>query len=237
MDVVLVTPEIPHNTGCAARLSAATGARLHLVEPLGFSLEDRYLKRAGLDYWPMVDLHVHASFEALRTALARTGERPFDERLKLFSARGGSSLFATPFARDDVLVFGCETRGLPAEILALERAQRVYVPIREGVRSLNLANVVCLALYTAMDRAGEPMPANDGRYAPHPQAAADVRPSSRIVRLDSSAACEGAVGHVGARAARGGDAGDRDTRPAPESSVGRASAAASHDRAAGRLDA
>lgn len=185
MDVVLVTPEIPHNTGCAARLSAATGARLHLVEPLGFSLEDRYLKRAGLDYWPMVDLHVHASFAALREALSSSSARSFDERLKLFSARGGRSLFATEFARDDVLVFGCETRGLPAEILAIEGAQRVYVPIREGVRSLNLANVVCLALYTAMDRAGEPLPANDGRYAPHPEAGNDVRPSSRVVRVDA----------------------------------------------------
>ena len=87
MDIVLVHPEIPHNTGCAGRLAAATGLRLHLVEPLGFSLEDRYLKRAGLDYWPWVDLVVHADWKALCVALE--GQRPLAERLRLFSARGG----------------------------------------------------------------------------------------------------------------------------------------------------
>ena len=95
MHLVLVHPEIPHNTGCAARLAAATGVRLHLVEPLGFSLEDRYLKRAGLDYWPLVDLVVHASFEALLAHLGRAGGRPAEARLRLFTARGGSSLFRT----------------------------------------------------------------------------------------------------------------------------------------------
>lgn len=172
--MVLVHPEIPHNSGCAGRLTAALGARLHLVEPLGFSLEDRYMKRAGLDYWPMVDLTVHPSVEACFAALE--GEKPLAQRLKLFTARGGTSLFQAPFAEDDVLVFGSESKGLPPELLAREEYQRVYVPIRSGIRSLNLANTVSIALYTAMDRAGVALPNNDGTYEPHPDASVDVWP-------------------------------------------------------------
>ena len=83
MHLVLVCPEIPHNTGCAARLAAATGMQLHLVEPLGFSLEDRYLKRAGLDYWPDVEMHLHPDWSALAESLTGPGRRPFQERLRL----------------------------------------------------------------------------------------------------------------------------------------------------------
>jgi len=158
MELVLVHPEIPHNTGCAARLAAATGLALHLVEPLGFSLEDRYLKRAGLDYWPMVELAVHRDWDALAAALDRGGSRPLAERLRPFTARGGESLFEVDFEPDDVLVFGGESAGLPGELLARYAQRRVYVPIRPGVRSLNLANVVCLAAYTALVRAGLPLP-------------------------------------------------------------------------------
>jgi tRNA (cytidine/uridine-2'-O-)-methyltransferase len=179
MEIVLALPEIPHNTGCAARLSAALGLRLHLVEPLGFSLEDRYLKRAGLDYWPMVDLVVHRSWNDLARALERTGALPIAERLRLFTARGGRSLFETRFAPDDVLVYGGETRGLPRELLDRHPDRRVYVPIRPGVRSLNLANVVCLGTYTALVSAKVPLPANDGAYEPHPDASADVWPKAR----------------------------------------------------------
>jgi tRNA (cytidine/uridine-2'-O-)-methyltransferase len=180
MDVVLVQPEIPHNTGCAARLCAATGNVLHLVEPLGFSLEDRYLKRAGLDYWPQVEIAVHRDWRAAVDELARGSVRPIDERLRLFTARGGESLFAARFERDDVLVFGCETRGLPSELVDRPGARRVYVPVARGVRSLNLANVVCLATYTAMDRAGVPMPDNDGTYEAHPLANEDIWPLQRV---------------------------------------------------------
>ena len=184
MDVLLVHPEIPHNTGCAARLAAATRTRLHLVEPLGFSLEDRYLKRAGLDYWPQVELLVHGDLEA---AVAWFGGEPaFGRRARLFTARGpggeGQSLFDADFGADDVLCFGCESAGLPPELLALHPARRVYVPIAPGVRSLNLANTVGLALYTAMVRAGVPLPDNDGRYEAHPRAAEDVRPLDRVQR-------------------------------------------------------
>ncbi len=181
MEIVLVAPEIPHNSGCAGRLSAALGLRLHLVEPLGFSLEDRYLKRAGLDYWPMVNLAVHRDWAAALAELAVSSPRPIGERLRLFTARGGaSSLFETDFAPDDVLVFGSESRGLPPELLAQYGDRRVYIPIRSGVRSLNLANVVCLATYTALVRAGVALPENDGRYEPHPQARLDVWPASRV---------------------------------------------------------
>jgi tRNA (cytidine/uridine-2'-O-)-methyltransferase len=187
LELLLLHPEIPHNTGCAARLAAATGVRLHLVEPLGFSLEDRYLKRAGLDYWPMVDLVVHRSWEAAARVIAHGSPRPLEQRLRLFTARGGCSLFETAFEGDDLLVFGGESRGLPAELLAAHPERRVYVPIRTGVRSLNLANVVCLGLYTALDRAGVPLPANDGRYEADPRAAEDVRP------IDVARAAEGAA--------------------------------------------
>ncbi len=179
MELVLVHPEIPHNTGCAARLAAALALKLHLVEPLSFSLEDRYLKRAGLDYWPNVELCVHADWEAAEAALAEGSLRPVSERLRLFSARGGSSLFEAEFAHDDVLVFGSESSGLPPALLEAHERGRVYIPVEETVRSLNLANVVCLAAYTALNRAGVPLPTNDGAYAPHPDAGS-VSPIERV---------------------------------------------------------
>ncbi len=149
IDVVLVHPEIPHNSGCAGRLTAAMGARLHLVEPLGFSLEDRYLKRAGLDYWPLVDLTVQGSVAACFDALRAGSERPLEERLHLFSARGGTSLREVAFSTGDILVFGSESKGLPADLLAAHAERRVRIPIHEGVRSINLANAAAIAVYSA----------------------------------------------------------------------------------------
>jgi len=184
MEVVLVHPEIPHNTGCAARLAAATGVRLHLVEPLGFSLDDRYLKRAGLDYWPLVDLVVHTDFEAAAAHLARGSDRDLAARLRPFTARGGTSLFESRFRPDDVLLFGCESAGLPEEVRARATGGSVYVPIREGVRSLNLANAVCVGLYTALVAAGLPLPDNDGTYSPHPDSGEGVRPPDVARRGD-----------------------------------------------------
>jgi len=166
MEVVLVHPEIPHNSGCAGRLTAALGQRLHLVEPLGFSLQDRHLRRAGLDYWPHVQLVVHRSLEACLAALADGSPRPLGERLRLFTARGGTALHDVPFEPDDVLVFGSESRGLPADFVAAHPERRVYLPIRSVIRSLNLANVVAVGLFTALYRAGVPLPDNDGTYDP-----------------------------------------------------------------------
>lgn len=185
MELVLVHPEIPHNSGCAARLAAALGLRLHLVEPLGFSLEDRYLKRAGIDYWPAVELVVHGDWPAAVRALAAGSARPFEQRLRLFSARGGDSLFETAFEADDVLVFGAESSGLPPALLAAHPGRRVYIPIRPCVRSLNLANALAVATYTALVRAGVPLPANDGGYAPDARADEDVWPAQVARRVSS----------------------------------------------------
>jgi len=150
LSVVLVHPEIPPNTGNIGRLCAATRTPLHLVRPLGFSLDDRYLKRAGLDYWPYLTWQVHDSWDDFVAA-----ERP--ATALLYSARATSSYSQAPVGGDDrvYLVFGAETRGLPAEILAAAGAQCFRIPILEaGVRSLNLANAVAVVLYDALRQRG-----------------------------------------------------------------------------------
>jgi tRNA (cytidine/uridine-2'-O-)-methyltransferase len=155
MEIVLVHPEIPQNTGSTARLAAGIDVRLHLVEPIGFSLDSKHLKRAGLDYWPDVDMTVHADWHSLVERLAEGSARPVRERLRLFTARGGASLFETDFRSDDILVFGSESKGLPETLLAQNPERRVRVPIRDSVRSLNLANIVCLGAYVALQHSGE----------------------------------------------------------------------------------
>ncbi|MEW6270873.1 MAG: tRNA (cytidine(34)-2'-O)-methyltransferase [Thermodesulfobacteriota bacterium] len=147
MRVVLVEPEIPQNTGSVARLCAATETPLHLVGRLGFSLEDRYLKRAGLDYWPYVDLAVHASWADFAAV------RP-PGRLLAFSSHGEDSYTRIAFRDDDALVFGGETRGLP-DALRRELAPLHRIPMSgRGVRSLNLANAVSIVLYEALRQLG-----------------------------------------------------------------------------------
>jgi tRNA (cytidine/uridine-2'-O-)-methyltransferase len=150
LHVVLVEPEIPPNTGSIARLSAATRARLHLVRPLGFSLDDRYLKRAGLDYWPWVDLRVHDDWRSFLRA-----EKP--PRLLCFSARAETSYLDAPLADPGglYLVFGCETKGLPDRILAEHASATYRIPVLgTQVRSLNLANAVAIVVYEALRRRG-----------------------------------------------------------------------------------
>lgn len=144
--VVLVQPEIPPNTGSIARLCAATATPLHLVRPLGFSLEDRYLKRAGLDYWPYVDLHVHDSWQAFHDA-----EQP--QALVAFSARASRSYLEAPMAGAAPLhlVFGGETRGLPDDLRAAFPDALYLIPLlTTHVRSLNLSNAVSIAVYEAL---------------------------------------------------------------------------------------
>ena len=144
LHVVLYQPEIPQNTGNVARTCAATHTTLHLIEPLGFRLSDRYLKRAGLDYWPHVCLKVHASFEALRRELVRS-------RMVYFSACASRPYYDFEFLPGDCLVFGSETRGLPHEIFDSEPDRIVKIPIdRSQVRSLNLATSVGAALFEAL---------------------------------------------------------------------------------------
>lgn len=149
--VVLYEPEIPPNTGNIARLCAAFGVELHLVEPLGFKLENRYLKRAGLDYWPNVKLHVWPGWEAFLERAA-TGRR-----LVLATTKTNILLPSFSFLPDDALVFGPETRGLPAEALS-QSPWHVRIPIRPmkdgGVRSLNLATAAGIVLYTALADCG-----------------------------------------------------------------------------------
>lgn len=159
--IVLVRPEIPQNTGSIARLAAATRTRLHLVGPLGFSLEDRYLKRAGLDYWPLVDLRTYAGWDdfapcANQPQCDRASPRGEGRRLKYFSARATRSYLEADYAPGDFLVFGSETKGLGEDFLRA-RSQATYkIPIFEpGVRSLNLANAVSIVLYEALRRTGQ----------------------------------------------------------------------------------
>jgi tRNA (cytidine/uridine-2'-O-)-methyltransferase len=150
-NVVLVRPEIPQNSGSVARLTAATKTLLHLVGPLGYSLADRYLKRAGLDYWPFVDLRTHDdwdSFDAIYQS-SRAGN------FKYFSTHGEKTYLAANYRRGDFLVFGSETKGLGAEFLASRRDDTYRIPIFEpGVRSLNLANAVSIVLYEALRQCG-----------------------------------------------------------------------------------
>ena len=144
--IVLVHPEIPPNTGNVIRLAANTGAELHLVEPLGFRLEDRELKRAGLDYHEYARVVTHRDWGACRAALDPRGVR----RWFALTTKGERSLFGCSFAADDVFVFGCETNGLPGEILAAFPPEaRLRIPMRAAVRSLNLSNAVAIAVYEA----------------------------------------------------------------------------------------
>ena len=151
MNVVLVAPQIPPNTGNVARTCAVTGSRLHLVGPLGFSLEEKQLRRAGLDYWQDVAPEIYrdwGDFEA-RALRRETG------RLHLFSARCERSVLATPFARGDFLVFGQEQLGLPPALLAAWPDRQVGIPMLDGQRSLNLAVAVGVGLYSALARLAE----------------------------------------------------------------------------------
>ena len=147
-DVVLVHPEIPPNTGNVIRLCANAGARLHLVEPLGFSMDDRQLRRAGLDYHELATVVVHRSWEACRGALA-------GRRLFAVSAKGAVPYTRPSYAADDAFVFGAEAEGLPEEVLAeFPEDRRLRLPMRPGNRSLNLSNAVAVVVYEAWRQHG-----------------------------------------------------------------------------------
>ncbi len=149
-DVVLYQPEIPPNAGNAIRLAANTGIRLHLVGPLGFSLEDRYLRRAGLDYHALASVRVHADWPACRTLLGT-------QRRFAFSTRADSNYAEARYARDDVFLFGPETSGLPEPLLAeFAPRARLRLPMRPGNRSLNLSNAVAVVVYEAWRQLGFP---------------------------------------------------------------------------------
>jgi tRNA (cytidine/uridine-2'-O-)-methyltransferase len=148
--IVLVNPEIPPNTGNVIRLAANTGVELHLVEPLGFRLDDRELKRAGLDYHEYAPVRVHRDWFACRAALDPQSAR----RWYALTTRGARSFFDLVYSQNDIFVFGCETAGLPASILAeFTPETRLRIPMRAGVRSLNLSNAVAVAVYEAWRQA------------------------------------------------------------------------------------
>ena len=148
--IVLVEPEIPPNTGNVIRLAANTGCTLHLVEPLGFSMEDRLMRRAGLDYHEYATVRRHASWAALLAA-----EQPARERMFALTTRGTRAVHDAAFAPGDWLVFGSETRGLSPELReSFAPAQRLRLAMREGQRSLNLSNAVAVTVYEAWRQNG-----------------------------------------------------------------------------------
>lgn len=141
--VVLVEPEIPQNAGNIARTCAATGCVLHLVRPLGFEITDRYLKRAGLDYWHLVDVRVHDDLAAFLAAYP-------EARMHLFTTKARKTYTQADFRKGDFLVFGRETRGLEEEFLLAHADACVRIPMREEARSLNLSNSVAIAVYEGL---------------------------------------------------------------------------------------
>ena len=156
MNIVLVNPEIPQNTGNIARTCAATGAALHLVKPLGFSLDDKYMKRAGLDYWFLADVRVHESWEDFLKA--NPGARMY-----YATTKAPRDYCQAKYAPDDFLVFGRETRGLDEELLARNYEKCIRIPMRPEARSLNLANSVAIVLYEALRQLDFPGLTGEGR--------------------------------------------------------------------------
>jgi tRNA (cytidine/uridine-2'-O-)-methyltransferase len=147
LHIVLVEPEIPGNTGSIGRLAMATGCPLHLVEPLGFRVDDRHLRRAGLDYWKQAEVYYHASFAALLQEFPGAG-------LHLLSTRGQRPHTAIPYRRGDLLVFGRETVGLPEELVRRHAAQCFRIPMWNEARSLNLSNAVSIVPYEGLRQLG-----------------------------------------------------------------------------------
>ena len=149
MHIVLVNPEIPQNTGNIARTCAATRTGLILIEPLGFQLSDKYMKRAGLDYFSMVDIQVLPSFDRLM-------ERYPGANYHFASTKAPRAYTEAQYGPDDFLVFGCETRGLPESLLSRVYDRCVRIPMRPDARSLNLANSVAIVVYEALRQQGFP---------------------------------------------------------------------------------
>ncbi|WP_101912683.1 tRNA (cytidine(34)-2'-O)-methyltransferase [Megasphaera vaginalis (ex Bordigoni et al. 2020)] len=155
MHIVMVEPEIPGNTGNIARLCAANHMMLHLVKPLGFSLEDKYLKRAGLDYWDLVDVQVHENFAAVQKAYE-------GHRFYYLTTKSEQCYADITFHEDDLIVFGKETKGLPEALLKAAPERCFRIPMREEARSLNLSNAVAIVSYEALRQLGFPKLAKGG---------------------------------------------------------------------------
>jgi tRNA (cytidine/uridine-2'-O-)-methyltransferase len=150
LDVVLNQPEIPHNTGSVGRTCVAVGAKLWLVRPLGFRVDDYYLRRAGLDYWENLEWEVVDDWAAL---CARLPDRRF-----WYATKTSQHLYSgVEYRRGDVIVFGCESRGLPPSLLEANRDRTIKIPIRSAVRSLNLSNSAAIVLYEAVRQLAPPL--------------------------------------------------------------------------------
>jgi tRNA (cytidine/uridine-2'-O-)-methyltransferase len=149
LNIVLVEPEIPQNTGNIARTCAATGCTLHLVKPLGFSVDDKHLKRAGLDYWSLVEIHYHDSFDELKSK--------YPDGLFFYSTTKGKKKHTdAAYQKDCFIVFGKETAGLPKPLLEENREFCIRVPMISDARSLNLGNSVAIVVYEALRQIGFP---------------------------------------------------------------------------------
>lgn len=172
MHIVLVEPEIPPNCGNIARTCAATGSKLHLVEPLGFDVSDRAVKRAGLDYWHLVEVEVHPDLDALFRKYPRAGED-----LWLATTKAPRDYTRARFSADCWLFFGKETAGLPREFRERYRERCVRIPMAGGARSLNLANSAAVLLYEALRQNGFPGLVGTGEMAEDPAnpAEADIQ--------------------------------------------------------------
>lgn len=168
INIVLVEPEIPMNTGNVARTCAATGSRLHLVKPLGFDISDKAVKRAGLDYWSLVDLHVYEGLEEFFL------QNP-DPDLWLATTRAVKCYSDAPYREGCWLFFGKETAGLPQDLLARYPDRCVRLPMREDARSLNLANTVAAVTYEALRQLDFPGLSRDGRTAWEEQKTQHIR--------------------------------------------------------------
>lgn len=149
MHVVLYEPEIPQNTGNIARTCAVTGLHLHLIKPLGFSVDDRHLKRAGLDYWHLLDIHYYDSFQELR-------EKYKDQTFYYATTKAKKFYTDVTYDSDDFLVFGPETRGLPKELLEANKPYCIRLPMINDARCLNLSNSVAIIVYEALRQQGFP---------------------------------------------------------------------------------
>ena len=147
LHIVLIEPEIPQNTGNIARLCVAAGVRLHLVGPLGFSIDEKAVRRSGMDYWEKVDLHTWDSFEKLQEANLETKK---EGRFFFLSSKVERPYWDVCFRDGDFFVFGRETKGLPASLLAAHPESAITIPMTEGTRSLNLATSAGIVLYEAV---------------------------------------------------------------------------------------
>ncbi len=157
MNIVLVNPQIPQNTGNIARTCAVTGSALHLVKPLGFSLDDKYLKRAGLDYWDQLDINIHENFDRFWKKISK-------KRIYIFTSKSQRSYHEIQYDLDEYLIFGPEPDGMSEEFLRDNFSKCLRIPMLDEARSLNLANSVAIVIYEAFRQHNFPDFKKEGNF-------------------------------------------------------------------------